>query len=46
MGITIQDRLQTVETEKKCKYEVLASKLTLENNRTTRTIPMDDMGWR
>ena len=39
IGITSQDRLQTVETEKKRKYDVLANKLGLEYKCRTRIIP-------
>jgi hypothetical protein len=39
IGITSQDRLQTVETEKKRKYDVLANKLGLEHKCKTKIIP-------
>ena len=39
VGITGQDRLQTVETEKKRKYDVLANKLGQEYNCKTKIIP-------
>ena len=39
VGITGQDRLQTVETEKKRKYDVLANKLGMEYGCPTRIIP-------
>ena len=39
VGITSQDRLLTVETEKKRKYDVLANKLGLEHNCKTKIIP-------
>ena len=38
IGITSQDRLLTVETEKKRKYDVLANKLGSENNCKTKII--------
>ena len=39
IGITSQDRLMTVETEKKRKYDVLANKLGMEMNCKTKIIP-------
>ena len=39
VGITSQDRLQTVETEKKRKYDVLANKLGSEYECKTKIIP-------
>ena len=39
VGITSQDRLQTVETEKTRKYDLLANKLGLEYKCKTRIIP-------
>jgi hypothetical protein len=39
VGITSQDRLHTVETEKKRKYDVLANKLGSEFKCKTKTIP-------
>ena len=39
VGITSQDRLMTVETEKKRKYDLLANKLGSEMKCTTKIIP-------
>ena len=39
VGITSQDRLGTVETEKRWKYDVLANKLGLEHGCSTKIIP-------
>ena len=39
VGITSQDRLQIVETEKKRKYDVLANELGLQHKAKTKIIP-------
>ena len=39
VGITSQDQLQIVETEKKRKYDILANELGAKHNCKTRIIP-------
>ncbi|KAF7684706.1 hypothetical protein TCON_0091 [Astathelohania contejeani] len=39
VGITTQDNLQTVETEKKRKYDILANELGLLYKSKTKIIP-------